>query len=189
MQPETPQQPSVTNQAIPAAQPVVTPPAAVPGPLPAPETKKRIPKWLKIVLIVFGCFIALAIIGAVIGGVVAVSATKAPQKVSDQFVNDVQSGDTSAAYALTSSSFQGATSQDQLDTLIKRIGPLVQGQEKITGRTIAKSTGIPTTAVLVYSVPTSNGTKYIKTELQKNNSTWQIINFRSDDKPLDTTVE
>ncbi len=148
-------------------------------------TKKRIPSWLKIVGIIVVVFIAIIVIAVI----VATTATQAPQKISDQFVNDVQSGDSSAAYALTSKAFQQATSEEQLATIIQQVGPVLQGQEKVSGRAIEKSAGAPETAVLVYTVKTSNGNKYIKTELQKSGDAWQVINFRSANEPLNTTVE
>lgn len=187
MPPQSSQEPQVSPQAVPQVQPVQgasQSQANVPPNQPAPS-KKRFPKWLKIVVIIVLVFIVIIVVAAV----TATTATKAPQKVSDQFVNYVQAGDTSAAYALTSKTFQQATTQDQLDQLVKRVGPQLQGEEKVSGRAIEKSTGVPQTAVLVYDVKTSNDTKYIKVELQKSGDVWQVINFRSSDKPLDTTVE
>ncbi|HSX30861.1 MAG TPA: hypothetical protein VLE99_03000 [Candidatus Saccharimonadales bacterium] len=149
------------------------------------STKKRMPKWLKIV----GVIIIIFIVAIVVAVIVATAATKAPQKVSDQFVNDLQSGNSSAAYALTNQAFQGATTEGQLDSIVQRISPGLQGQEKVTGRAIDKSTGSPETAVLVYTIKTSNGNAYVKTELRKSGNVWQILNFKSDSKPLDTKVE
>ena len=109
--------------------------------------------------------------------------------MSDQFVNAVQSGNMSEAYSLTSTTFQQATTQEQLDQFVTQVGPLLRGEEKVTGRAIEKSTGIPETAVLVYEIATSNGTKYIKVELQKSGELWRVINFRSAAEPLDAKVE
>ncbi|MGB4758444.1 MAG: hypothetical protein WBP26_00110 [Candidatus Saccharimonadales bacterium] len=147
--------------------------------------KKRFPTWLKIISIVVVVLVAAAIIVAV----VVTGATKAPQKVSDQFVNELQAGNTSAAYALTSESFQEATSEEQLDNIIKQVSPAIRGEEKITERFIGKTLGSPETVVLVYTINTSNGSVYIKTQLQKNDDTWKIINFRSDDDPLEAKIE
>lgn len=119
----------------------------------------------------------------------ATTATKEPQKISDQFVNAVQATDSSAAYALTSQSFQQATSSAQLDQVIQRVGPVLVGEEKVSGRAIQKSAGSAQTAVIVYSVQTSNGMKYMRVTLQKNGDAWQVVNFKSDDKPLDTKAE
>ena len=190
MPPQTPQQPQATPPVVPQQpqpnypiqpQPV----ASQQPPVYAAPAKKRFPKWLKIVGIIILVFVVIIAITAV----TATTATKAPQKISDQFVKDVQTGDTSAAYNLTSKTFQDATSQDQLDSLVKQVGPALQGEEKVSGRAIEKSAGVPTTAVLVYTVKTTNGDKYIKVELQQNSNVWQVINFKSDDKPLDTTVQ
>lgn len=152
-----------------------------------PITKQKglIPKWVKVIGIMLIVFIAVIIIAAV----VTTSATKAPQKVSDTFVNNFQASNTKAAYDLTSDSFKTATTQEQLEKLIQRVGPVVQGEEKVIGRSIQKASGKSTTAVILYSVNTSNGTKYIKVGLQKNGDVWQVVNFRSSDNPLDTKLE
>lgn len=190
MPPQPPQQPQTTPPVAPQQPqpnyPAQPQPVASPQPpaYAAPE-KKRFPKWLKIVGIIVAIFVVIIVIAAV----TATTATKAPQKISDQFVNEVQAGNTSAAYNLTSKTFQDATTQAQLDQLIKQVGPLLQGEEKVSGRAIEKSTGVPQTAVLVYDVETSNGKKYIKVELQKSGDAWQVINFRSSETPLDAEVE
>ena len=182
MPPQTPQQPQAP---VPQPQPQAIPvPQAPAYAAPAP-TKKRFPTWLKIVGAVIIVFVVIIIIAAV----TATTATKAPQKISDQLVTDVQTGNTSAAYALTSKTFQQATTEDQLDSLIKQVEPSLQGQATVTGRAIQKTSGAPETAVLVYTVKTSSGNMYIKVELQKSGNAWQVINFQPDNKPLDTTVE
>ncbi|MEO8104903.1 MAG: hypothetical protein ABI602_01025 [Candidatus Saccharibacteria bacterium] len=180
----TPLTPPPTYQPAGTQPPVITAPAPT-AYAPAAPAKKHIPTWLKVVGVIAGLFVVILVFAAV----TAISATKAPQKVSDQFVNDVQSDNASGAFALTSDSFQKATDQQQLDNLIKQAGPALQGEEKVVGRAIHKTTGIPETAVLVYTVKTTNGTKYIKTELQKSGDVWQIVNFKSSSKSLDTTLE
>lgn len=152
---------------------------------PVTKQKQRIPKWVKVIGVILIVFVALIITAAI----VTAGATKAPQKVSDTFVNNFQSSNTKAAYDLTSDSFKTATSQEQLEKLIQRVGPVVQGEEKVIGRSIQKASGKSTTAVIVYSVNTLNGTKYIKVGLQKNGDVWQVVNFRSSDNPLDTKLE
>lgn len=177
-EPTTSQQPATNSQ-----PPLATPQGA---PMETAPQKRRIPKWLKVVGVIVAAFIVLIVAGVLVANI----ATRAPQKVSDQFISDIQAGNTPAAYALTSKAFQQTTSQDQLNTIIEQVGPVLKGQVKVTGRNIQKSTGIPTTSVLVYTDKTSsNGTHYIKTELQKNSGVWQIINFRSSATPLSTTVE
>lgn len=205
MQPQNPQEPQTPTppqdpnvqqapqpQAVPP-QPIQpqAPTTATPTP-PQPATysapvaaKKGFPKWIIIVGVIVLVFIVLIVVAAL----AATTATKAPQKISDQFMNQLQSGDTGAAYALTSKTFKEATTEVQLTQIVKQVSPHVQGEEKVTKRAIHKSTGVPQTAVLVYEVKTSEGTRYVKVELQKDGDSWQVINFRADEKPLDTEVE
>jgi hypothetical protein len=147
--------------------------------------KKRFPTWLKVLAIILGVLIVLIVAGIMI----ALKATAAPQKVSDQFVNDVQANDATAAYALTSDSFKKVTTQAQLTDVVAQVSPTLKGDEKVSGRAVYKYSGTPQTAVLVYSVKTSDGTMYIKTELQKSGDTWQVINFHSSKTPLSNAVE
>jgi len=200
MQPQEPQLPVEPQQptSVPAPEPQPTP-AVQPQPVVAPTqpvaasslpvaelpTKRRFPKWLIVVLSIFA---ALAVFVAVVS-LIAASATKDAQIISDKFIADVQSNSPDSAYSLTSDAFKKATSQDQLSSVITSAGPQLQGKFTITGRNIMKSSTIPETAVLVYSVNTTSGTKYIKTELQKNGNVWQIISFKSSNSALDTAVE
>jgi len=186
MQPQNPQQQTVapvTPQTIPTPQP--QPVIAPSQPVAELPTKRHFPKWLIVVLSIFAALAIFVVVVSTIAG----SATKDAQIISDKFVGDVQSSSSDAAYALTSDAFKKSTTQDQLTSIITSVGPQLQGKFKITGRNIMKSSTIPETAVLVYSVNTTNGTKYIKTELQKNGSVWQIISFKSSDSALDTAVE
>lgn len=185
-EPQTPAQPAPQAAPVqPPAQPTQPPSASQAAYNIVTPPKKRIPKWL---LIVGGIIVALAAVLAVVF-VVVTNATEAPRKVSDQFVNDIQSSNTGAAYALTSKAFQQATTEEQLDQLVKKVGPALQGEETISGRVIKKSTaGVPS-AALVYSVKTTNGTKYMKVVLQEVDNVWQVVNFRSSDQAIDATIE
>lgn len=195
--PPTPQQPQPNIQAAPtasvaeplAAQPTDNPVGPTgstePAQVPAPPRKKRFPVWLKIIVGIVVVFAALMIALFILAGAV----TKAPQKISDQFINDVQSANTAAAYSRTSVSFQKATTQEDLEQVITRISPLLQGEEKISGRALEKNSGSPKTAVFVYDVSTANGTKYIKIVLQEDDSGWKVVNFRSSDSILEAKVE
>ncbi|MFZ1459092.1 MAG: hypothetical protein WAT17_04400 [Candidatus Saccharimonadales bacterium] len=152
----------------------------------APSTKKRIPKWLKIIGIVVAVFVVFILVVTII----TVAATSAAQKVSDEFVNDLQASNTSAAYGLTAKRFQASTTEIQLDDVVQQIAPTLQGEETVTGRAIESSSGSAQTAVLVYTIKTpASSTAYIKVELQKDDDNWRVINFRSSETPLDTEVE
>lgn len=181
-QPVNPQ--PMTNQSQ-ASGPIVGQTNAVPTNNNQPSSKKSLPKWLKIILGIIGVILIIIVVAIT----AAYFGTKAPQKISDKFIDDIQAADTSSAYALTSSAFKQATSQDQLDQLIQNISPLSKGNEKVTGRSIEKSTGSPETAAIVYEIKNDSNTLYIRTILQKNDGEWQVVNFRSSETPLEAVVE
>lgn len=188
----SPQESQDPAQTTPQAAPV-QPPAQSTQPTSSPNLttngvtppKKRVPKPL---LIIGSIVVVLAAILVIIL-VTVTGATEAPRKVSDQFVNDIQSSNTSAAYALTSEAFKQATSEEQLDQLVKGLSPVLQGEETITGRVIKKSTSGVQAAALVYSVKTTDGTKYIRVVLQETNNVWQVTNFRSSNQTIEATIE
>jgi hypothetical protein len=143
------------------------------------QKTKRIPTWLKALLAVI-----IVLVVVVVGlDLVVNQATKNAVKVSDQFVTDVQANNVGPAYALTAPEFKKADTQTEFDQIIGKIYLALQGTTSVTGKTINKSTGKPDQVVIVYSVKTSAGTKYIQTVLQ-DNSTWQVLVFRTSGKPL-----
>ncbi len=172
------------NPTPPASPMPASPPVAPVAPLSpiAPDNKKRGPKWIKIVL---GLFVGLAVLGGILFFTV-MQATKAPQKISDQFVNAIQAKDSTAAYELTSDEFKQATSSQDMQTFVDSIGPKIQGDEKITDRTIQKSAGNATNATFIYTVDTPEGKIYIKTIVQETSGQWRIYNIKTDSNPLTT---
>jgi hypothetical protein len=192
-QPQAPEQPMPSPPLAPSPtqpQPLAPPPVAqpfTPG-QPLPPTPKKSP--LKLILKLLGVIFVLFIIVILFAVFVANSATKAPQKISDEFISDVFAGKTDAAYMLTSKVFQKITTKDSLDSIVKAQGTILKGKTSVTNRAIYKATGQPETAVLVYSDKSNDGnTYYIKTEMQKNDGVWQVASFRSDTKMLDDKVE
>ncbi|MEO8785074.1 MAG: hypothetical protein ABI221_02015 [Candidatus Saccharimonadales bacterium] len=159
---------------------VATPPAGTPDPLAQPANK-RFPTWLKVVLgIVAALIIVIVAIFVVVG-----QATKSAAKVSDQFVTDLQADKPSDAYQLASADFRSVTDQDQLSKLFDSVSPALQGKTTITGRAINKGGG-KNTVVIVYSVATSAGTKYMRlTLILQKDATWKVEGFKSSDTPLD----
>ena len=140
---------------------------------------KKAPRWLKIVgTVLIIVAIALVTLFFIVG-----QATKNASKVSDKLVADIQSNNETAAYVLTSPNFKQASSQADLTALMNRISPLLQGKAKVIGRSINKASGQPNQAIIVYSVATKAGTKYIRIVLQDNHP-WQVYNFRSSDTLL-----
>jgi len=137
-------------------------------------------KWLKITLIVVVVVVAVI---SVLYYMTASSLTGA-RKISDKFVADIQTKNVNEAYNLTTSDFKKAASKDQLQEVVDTVAPNLQGTVKTAGSTIKKDNNKRAVAVFVYTITTSNGTKYIRVVLQENDN-WQVQNFRSSDTPLD----
>ncbi len=178
-EPSSSAQPS-ENQAPQPSQPKMN--QESPSPAPAADSdarKKRLPKWLKIVGIVVIVILLLIVLLVLLVNLAANNAVN----VSNQLVADIQTNNESGAYNLTTSGFKKATSSSQLSSLLNRVSPALQGQTHIVGKAINTVSGQPEEAVIVYSVSTGSGTKYIRVVLY-NNHPWQVQNFRTSNRFL-----
>ncbi len=147
---------------------------------------KKVPIWAKILIGI------ITLIGTVLITVFvsATIATNAPKKISDQFVNNLQDGDISAAYTLTSSKFKESTPESELQNLSSSNRNLISGTEKITKKSIFKRSGSPSYAVVHYSVNGSNEkVGYLKVQLQKEGNDWKVMNLRISPNPIESDVE
>jgi uncharacterized membrane protein YvbJ len=168
-------------------------PEPAPAPMPfqqesPPPRKKR--SALKIVLIVVAAAIALIVV-LIVGLVLFVNgSTKDAQKVSDQLVTAVQTGDTAKAYALTSPTFRAATKEADLDALVKQLSTLVT-KDKVSpsGKAINASTENGKIAVFTYTMKGTSGKPvYFKTQIRDEDG-WKVMSFRSSESKLTTEVE
>jgi hypothetical protein len=164
-------------------------PAPAFPPPPAPTPPKR--RWGRIILIVASALIAL-IVALVVGVFLLVnSTTKDAQKVSDQLVTAIQAGDGAKAYALTSPSFQAATTQAQVDELAQRLSKVVtRDQRSPDGKSINAGTDTGKIAVFTYTMKGTNGKPvYFKTQIRDEDGGWRVLSFQSSEKKLNTDVE
>ena len=100
-------------------------------PMPPPPPQKS--NTLRIVLIVVGSVLALCCIGGVVGGVVLFKGVKTAigpvQDATDEFITDLEKGDTTAAYALlcrdTRSAYPQATFADVMLFITSSSAPMV----------------------------------------------------------------
>jgi len=175
-QPMAPQ-PPVEPLAMPA-EPVTAPLQSAPV-----AAKRRLPRWLKIVL---GVVVALIVV-SVVAFVIVLMATNAPKQVSDTFMKDLQSNDPNAAYNLTGTQFKAVTSESDLATLFTRISPLLQGTFSDTARKVVSKSGV-TQAEIIYDVSTPAGHKYTMVLLRDTSSGWQVLSFKSSDTPLSADI-
>jgi hypothetical protein len=171
------------------AQDSTTPQETPAAPQPtASAPKKGVPTWFKIAIIAAGVFIVLGV-----GGFVALfyfvgSATKDAEKVSNQLVVNIQGDNPDAVYSVTSSEFQESTSSEELDEALEQISPLLQGKTTVIERKVVKHDN-KEFVVLVYSVATDDGTKYLRVVLQKVDGEWKVFNFRASEEQLPADIE
>jgi len=172
-----------------APQPQILPQPVVPGQTPAypptaqfntPPTyqstpaqppKKRIIGWLLGGLIVVVALVVSALFGL---RILQAQPTKAPQRVSDQFISDLQKDDPVGAYGLTSASYQKTYSDVYFKKIVDQVSKGLQGPTSVTERKVTKTT--PPQAVVVYKIPTQYTTQYIKVTLE-NTTTWRVTSF------------
>ncbi len=150
----------------------------LPDPSPSSKpVKKR--NWKKIALIVVVGLVAFIVIITVTVN----SATKAPVKVSNQFINSIQAGDATTAYALFSTDAVAVVPVDQFDTLVAQIGPILNTNEKMTSKSINGETGQPASSTVIYEIKGTDGKTYeITINLTKENGDWKVLNFDSSAK-------
>lgn len=186
-----PVEPAETTEPVaPPAEPVAPAPES-PAPVAASSAtpKGKVPTWVKVLIAVIVAVIALGI-AAVIGLFVLVgNATKAPVKVGDQLMSEIQANDPDGVYAISSEAFKDATSEERLEAFLDQISPLLQGKVTLVERSINAEAGQEKLAVLVYSIETDDGTKYVKVILQENDGTWQIYRFESSNSKPSTDLE
>jgi hypothetical protein len=143
----------------------------------AKPAKKR--NWKKIILIVVAAIAAFIIVITLTVN----SATKAPVKVSNQFINSIQAGDAATAYALFSTDAKAVVPVDQFDTVVAQISPILSANEKMTSKSINGETGKAATSTVVYEIKGTDGKTYeITVNLIKENGDWKVLNFDSNPK-------
>lgn len=160
-------------------------PEQTPANADTPEPKKR----QKLILIILSALAGLGVLLALLYFFVF-GATNAAAKVSHQFVGDIQKKDAANAYSLGSDAFRDSITELELESTFISISPALQGSYKDTARKIEKNND-KDFAVIVYTVKTENGDKYVRVVLEKNdkNDKWEVINFRSSSQKLDPVIE
>ena len=133
--------------------------------------------WLLVGLLVVVALVVSALFGL---RILQAQPTKAPQRVSDQFISDLQKDDPVGAYSLTSASYQKTYSDVYFKKIVDQVSKGLQGPTSVTERKVTKTT--PPQAVVVYKIPTQYTTQYIKVTLE-NGDTWQVTSFAASTIP------
>jgi hypothetical protein len=143
----------------------------------APAAKKSgSKKWL---LIIGGCL--LLIVLAVVAFVVFVfnvinSATAAPLETSEQFLVYLEDGDSQRAYDMTSTTFQGATTEDQFQIFVDQMEPVDFSKAEIASKNISNDISSGSLASLTYDVDQDDADYTVEIELSYDGSEW-LINY------------
>ena len=170
--------PNTTDQTTPSQ----TLPPTRPTPSPSRPNKSK----KKLLVIVAAIITLLAILAVVY--FFLMNNTGNASATSDKFVSAIQKDDPEAAYNLTNNDFRQATNKSQVENIFNTVSPALQGKSKIIARK-AETKNNKSYSAIVYSIETSNGTKYIRVVLQKDKNDWKVVNFRSSESKLEATVE
>ncbi len=110
--------------------------------------------------------------------------------VSDRMITAMVDQDAKTAYTLVAEQFKNETSQDELQLIFEQVGPLLGSPTESTLSTIQKSDDGTVRAVVIYELPgNEDDTYYIRVILEKTPDDWRILNFRTDDQPLEAVIE
>lgn len=146
------------------------------APTPVQTSKKnwfsRMALWKKILLI------AVVVIIAVF--VIATWATDASSKVSDRFLDDIQTQKSDDAYELLSSGAKSTITKAEFKSVIAQVGPILNTQESMRSKEVQAQSGSQSTAKVIYDIKGTDGITYTFTNnLIKENGEWKILNFES----------
>lgn len=113
--------------------------------------------------------------------------TNAALKVSDSFVSDIQKKDAAHAYSISSTAFKDSITELELESTFVSISPALQGSYRDTARKLGTKNDKEFASV-VYTIKTKDGDKYVRVDMQKIDDAWQITDFESSSKKLQTTT-
>lgn len=163
------------NQPDPFSSNTLPPPNTAPNvtePQVGPPTNKHHVKRIFVGVVVALIVFALLI---VIPPLTGSRQIKAAKKVSDEFVQDMDTNNPSAAYALTAAAFQQTTTEANLANIAQQVQQHVTGRPVENGWNITNQTGQPQSALITY---TASGVSSISVTLQKINDNWVVLNFK-----------
>ncbi len=170
----TNQVPEPAKDAPPAT--LATPATVATAPVTGPGVKKFYQKKaFKIFAIIVVVIVALVMI--------VNQATSGATKASNQFLNAVQSNQSNVAYELFSNEVKDNVTKDDFKEVVSQIGPILNANEKMTGKSVEAETGKPSTGQVLYEIEGTDGKTYvIAIDLVKEDGEWKVENFDSDEK-------
>ncbi|MEK7472024.1 MAG: hypothetical protein AAB624_02135 [Patescibacteria group bacterium] len=128
-----------------------------------------------ILVVVIGVLALIAVVTLWVG-----SAINAAVGVSNEFIDNIQSSNSSSAYDLFSSEAKKTVTTDEFDGIVSQIGPILNTTEKVIGKEINGETGTSASAKVTYEIDGTDGETYnIIVNLTKEDGDWKVLNFDS----------
>jgi hypothetical protein len=138
--------------------------------------------WLKAI----AAIIVVVVLVAVGNHLRIYYSTKSALQDSNLFVKDIQTDNGSAAYGLTTGSFQKSYSKAVIVAAVTSLSPALQGKTQLETRALKTVKNQPEQVVIIYTVKATAGLRYIQVVLQANRP-WRVINFNASSLPLNAS--
>jgi len=136
------------------------------------SSPKRLLTWQKILIVVIVLVVLL-----LIGWYFANKALKAPEKVGDAFITDMQQNNPQAAFALYPANTNGQVTEAALAKAFNNYVSHIQGSVSVDGG--LRFFGSQGKSVIIYGLSNNGHTTYVKVLLADYGSQgWRVTNFQ-----------
>jgi hypothetical protein len=140
------------------------------------ETKRRPVKkrnWVKKIL--FGIIAFVVIIFGL-----AFFFTKGASEAADQIIGDLQAGNCTEVYNVTSQGFKDQTSSDVWDENCQRISPILAGEPEKLGVEVSAESGQDSTSNVSYKIKGTDDVTYIvELVMAQEGGQWHLVGLNS----------
>ena len=142
--------------------------------------------WLKAIVAIIIVVVLVVVLVGVGNHLRIYYSTKSALQDSNLFVKDIQTDNGSAAYGLTTGSFQKSYTKAQVVAAIASLSPALQCKTQLVTRTLKTVKNQPEQVVIIYTVKATAGLRYIQVVLQSARP-WRVINFNASSRPLNAS--
>lgn len=133
------------------------------------QQKKKMAMWKKILLGVVAFIVVIIVLASL--------ATSGPAKASDEFVDNILSGNSGAAYSAFSTEAKDVVAEDQFDQIVKQMDDVLEDKASQKSKSVEGESGSAATGTVVYEVNGSDGKYELTVNLVKEDGVWKVLNF------------
>lgn len=131
---------------------------------------------MKLFLKILGGFAAFGILVFVVVSLTSSGAAK----VSDQFINYVQTQKSAEAYVLLAKEAAATVTEAQFKDIVDRISPILSGKPRTTGKQIGADAASGSEATISYEIDGTDDLTYnVSVRLAKVDGEWKVLSFDS----------